>query len=80
MVSHTSITDDQTTDRSVANKNLALNSIVGAAFGGALNLAYRGVQEGLTRSQPLVNVAWHSPWVSEVACRCISVHPELSPF
>ena len=48
MVSHTSTTDGQTTDYSVANKNLALNSIVGAAFGGALSLAYRGVQEGLT--------------------------------
>jgi malonate-semialdehyde dehydrogenase (acetylating)/methylmalonate-semialdehyde dehydrogenase len=33
----TSIADDLTTDCSVANKNLALNSIVGAAFGGALN-------------------------------------------
>jgi len=44
-----SITDDQLTHCSVANKNLALNSIIGAAFGGALNSACCDVQEELTQ-------------------------------
>ena len=42
------------TDYPAANRNLALNSIVGAAFGGALNSAYRDVQAVLT----LIHSCW----------------------
>ena len=39
MVSRSSPADDGLTDGPVANKNLALNSIIGAAFGGLFDLS-----------------------------------------